>query len=84
MDTSEPIVTIKLTTDNSQLLEYLIQLVVVTLIILNVKLVISITTDFIMIALKKISLNHVFYTRHDLEREAQQDRIQYTQLENEH
>jgi hypothetical protein len=73
MDTSEPIVTIKLTTDNSQTIGYLVQLVIVTLIILNVKLIMSIITDFVKFALKRTE--QPFYIRED-------PRRNYTQLEN--
>lgn len=65
MDTSDPLVTIKLTTDNAQSIESLIQLVMITLIILNVKMVVSLTTDIVKLVFKKATLDNTFYTRQE-------------------
>jgi hypothetical protein len=65
MDTSDPIVTIKITTDNSQSIETLVQLVIITLIMLNIKLIFSMVTDLTTIVYYKLSSNHSFYTHED-------------------
>jgi multisubunit Na+/H+ antiporter MnhF subunit len=74
MDTSDPIVTIKITTDNSQSIETLIQLVIATLIMLNIKLIFSMVTDLTTIVYYKFSSNNSFYTRED-------NQHRYTSLE---
>ncbi len=74
MDTSDPIVTIKLTTDNSQSIETLIQLVIITLIMFNIKLIFSMIKDLITVVYYKLTSNNSFYTRED-------NQHRYTSLE---
>lgn len=63
MDTSDPIVTIKLTTDNSQSIENLIQLVIITLVIFNIKLIFSLVSDLSKIVYYSLTTTDSLYVR---------------------
>ena len=74
MDTSEPIVTIKITTDNAELLQYIFHLIVVTLIVLNINLVFSIVDNMSKLVFRKVNRNAFL---------VQSQHYGYTPLENE-
>ena len=73
MDNDQPIITIKVTTDNVELLEYIFNLIIVTLFMLNINIVLSICNYISNITLQIKTRNNIFFRQVPL----------YSQLQNE-